>query len=78
MAIVIGKRDKTLDKGALVRVPVPGKPGRYYKMTRAEALARGRLPAGAETKARPKSRNKSRRKSAARAASADRPAGDEV
>ena len=64
MASVIAKREKTFDQGELIRVPVPGKPGQSIKLTRAEAEARGLLPAsagGVETKERKPTRNKSRR-----------------
>jgi len=61
MAIVIAPRDQKFDKGTLIRVPMPGKPGVYVKMTRAEALARGLL---VETKEKKPRRNKSRKPAA--------------
>ncbi len=42
-------------KGPLVRVPVPGQPGRFIKMTEEEAIARGLL------KKQEPTRNKARR-----------------
>jgi len=65
MPIVIAKREKTFDQGELIRVPVPGKPGQSIKLTRAEAKARGLLPAsagGVETKEKKPARNKGRKK----------------
>jgi len=62
--LVTTRRDKALDQGELVKVPVPGKPGVSMKLTVAEAKARGLLPAlagGVETKERKPARNKGRR-----------------